>query len=137
MGGAYHMTVVRYWREIKCHEPSEEAEKAQLQLAMAHQLEVQEALRSLTISDTPAEWTNQVWEQNFCEGVNLPLQLETKNILNEANWSRLVKATRGWLQGKRRADSEDGEFMRSAIIYAAAKISYEACFSSVHVPMLQ
>ena len=94
---------------------------------MAHQLEVQEALRSLTISDTPAEWTNQVWEQNFCEGVNLPLQLETKNVLNEANWSRLVKATRGWLEGERRADSEDGEFIRSAIIYAAAKISYEAC----------
>jgi hypothetical protein len=79
---------------------------------MTHQLEVQEALRSLTISDTPAEWTNQVWEQNFCEGVSLPLQLETKCILNEANWSRLVNATRGWLEGGRRVDSEDGELMR-------------------------
>ena len=102
---------------------------ATVPLAMAHQLEVQEALRSLTISDTPAEWTNQVWEQNFCEGVSLPLQLETKCVLNEANWSRLVRATRGWLEGEIRADNEDGEFMRSAIIYAAAKISCEACLA--------
>ena len=81
---------------------------------MAHQLEVQEALRSLTISETPAEWTNQVWEQNFCEGVSLPLQLERKCILNESNWSRLVNATRKCLEGERRAESEDGEFERSA-----------------------
>lgn len=89
-----------------------ELEKTQLQLVMAHQLEVQEALRSLTISDTPTEWTNQVWEQNFCEGVSLPLQLETTCILNEANWSRLVNATRRWLEGERRKESEDGEFMK-------------------------
>ena len=89
-----------------------ELEKTQLQLVMAHQLEVQEALRSLTISDTPTEWTNLVWEQNFCEGVSLPLQLETTCILNEANWSRLVNATRKWLEGERRKESEDGEFMK-------------------------
>lgn len=78
---------------------------------MAHQLEVQEALRSLTISDTPAEWTNQVWEQNFCEGVSLPLRLERKRVLNETNWSKLVNATRRWLEGERQAESEDGECM--------------------------
>lgn len=101
---------------------SQEAEKAGFpESAMTHQL--QEALRSLTISDTPAEWTNQVWEQNFCEGVSLPLQLERKCVLSEANWSRLVDATRRWLEGERRAKSEDGEFERSAI-YATAQIMY-------------
>ena len=76
---------------------------------MAHQLAVQEALRSLAISETPSEWTNQVWEQNFCEGVSLPLQSVRKCVLNEANLSRLVSATRRWLEGERRTESEDGE----------------------------
>lgn len=78
-----------------------------------HQAKVLEALQSLSISDTPPEWTNEVWEQNFCEGVTLPVQVERKCLLNEANWAKLVGASRYWLEaeGEGQVENEDGEIM--------------------------
>ena len=76
---------------------------------MSDQAEVQKALSSLTISSTPHEWTSQVWEQNFCEGVSLPPQLERNCVLKEGNWARLVSASKKWLENQRRVvDEEDG-----------------------------
>ena len=77
---------------------------------MAQQAEIQEALQALSISAAPPEWTNEVWEQNFCEGVSFPPQLEKKSLLNERNWARLVRSTRRWLEeSEGQGEKEDGE----------------------------
>ena len=81
---------------------------------MAHKAGVQEALQALSISAAPPEWTNEVWEQNFCEGVSFPQQLDKKSLLNERNWTRLVSTTRRWLEESgRREEQEDGGFSKS------------------------
>ena len=76
---------------------------------MGDQAELQEALSSLTISSAPHEWTSQAWEQNFCEGISLPAQLDRNCVLKEGNWARFVSASRKWLEDQRRVvDEEDG-----------------------------
>ena len=79
---------------------------------MAHQADLVDALRSLSISDAPPEWTAEVWEHNFCDGVSLPAEVERKCLMNEANWARLVSATRSWLEleTSRQAENEESEF---------------------------
>ena len=77
---------------------------------MAQQTEVKEALQALSISAAPSEWANEVWEQNFCEGVSFPTQLERKSLLNERNWARLVTSTRRWLEeSDGQGERDDGE----------------------------
>lgn len=77
---------------------------------MADQADLLEALRSLSISSAPPEWANEVWEQNFCEGISLPRGLELGCVLNEGNWARLVSASRRWLEDQRQIGAdEDGE----------------------------
>ena len=79
---------------------------------MSLNLETQEVFRSLGLADVPGDWVSVVWEQNFCETVTLPIQVE-ETVLSESGWRRAVAACRRWVgvgatqQGKEDDDEEE------------------------------
>ena len=78
---------------------------------MSLSLETQEAFRNLGLADVPGDWTSLVWEQNFCESVTLPPQVE-EAALSEGGWRRAVVVCRRWVKvgaTQQREDDNDEE----------------------------
>ena len=44
---------------------------------MSLHLETQEAFQSLGVGDLPEDWVSLAWEQNFCESISLPIQVDS------------------------------------------------------------
>ncbi len=82
---------------------------------MSLQEDTQRAVSTLGLSGIPEEWVDKVWEDNFCESIELPS--DQMLLLNSDAWRSLARACAQWRTrgtGHTDSDTDQGPYAIAA-----------------------